>query len=241
MSKPCSPAVKPSTPGGKPAQVGILRQQRRGDGAEDSALLRRIEDGERRHLDRTFDEMDVDNDGLVSTSEFTRFLSRNPRGWPLGDMLDGQPAELRAQMIEFWFRKIDLMSEGYISKDELAAFFAAMKVTTFRDAFTADFLINLFDVDLDRKLSRVEMKRMLRVMIGHEPREEVVQRLCGRTGYVSRDELIELLHEVKGSVANLEKSRAATVGGSTLDYVVVAATTAAVIGIAAIVYQRFVA
>eukprot|EP00672_Neobodo_designis_P028167 CAMPEP_0174840344 /NCGR_PEP_ID=MMETSP1114-20130205/8625_1 /TAXON_ID=312471 /ORGANISM="Neobodo designis, Strain CCAP 1951/1" /LENGTH=226 /DNA_ID=CAMNT_0016074489 /DNA_START=90 /DNA_END=770 /DNA_ORIENTATION=+ len=220
MSKPASPMLRP---------VSI----------ENSALLRRVDAQERKHLDATFDDMDVDADGHVSTSEFTRYLSRNPRGWPLGDLLDGQPADVRAQMIEFWFRKIDLQSEGYITKEELAAFFAAMKVTTFREQFMADFLLNLFDVDLDQRLNRVEMKRMLRVMIGHEPDEKVVNHLCGRTGSVSREELVGLLHEVKCSLPSLERSRAATVGGATLtDYLVIATMAAAAVGAGLFIYRR---
>jgi hypothetical protein len=209
---------------------------------ESSALLRRVDAAERKHLDDTFDDMDVDADGHVSTSEFTRYLSRNPRGWPLGDLLDGQAPEVRAQMIEYWFRKLDLQCEGYITKSELAAFFAAMKQTTFREAFLADFLLNLFDTDMDQRLNRVEMKRMLRVMIGHEPSESVVKNLCGRSGTISRDELVQLLHEVKGSVAGLERSNRATTGaGTATDYLVMAVAAIAVVGAAAFVYKRVVA
>jgi Ca2+-binding EF-hand superfamily protein len=195
-----------------------------------SRLVQQIDAEERRRLDATFDEMDLDNDGQVSTDEFTRFLSRNPRGWPLADFLDGQSAEMRTQMIQYWFRKLDCQSEGYFSKNELAAFFAALKVTEFRETFLADFLLNLFDVDLDGQLSRVELKRMLRVMLGHEPSEATVQHLCGRTQYVTRQELVNLLHEVKCEVGRIEASTAAKLGKSNV--VDVIAIGVLVIGVA---------
>lgn len=200
--------------------------------ATDSAILARIDAADRKRLDHTFDEMDLDNDGKVSTNEFTRFLSRNPRGWPLADLLDGQSDQVRAQMIQYWFRKLDCQSEGFFTKDELAAFFAAMKVTEFREKFMADFLLNLFDVDLDGQLNREEVKRMLRVMLGHEPSLETVNHLCGSSQFVSRQELVNILHEVQCDVGRIEKATAARVGSSNIVDVIVGVTIVAAIGVA---------
>jgi Ca2+-binding EF-hand superfamily protein len=197
---------------------------------ERSALLAQIDADERRQLDATFDDMDLDNDGHVTTGEFTRYLSRNPRGWPLGDLLQGQSEAVRAQMIEYWFRKIDLTNEGYITKAELAAFFQAMKQTSVREQFLADFLLNLFDLDMDQRLNKVEMKRMLRVMLGHDPSPATVDHLCGRSGFCSREELVALLHEVQCSLGSIENSTAATIGSSSItDFMIFGAVAAAVI------------
>ena len=122
---------------------------------------------------------------------------------------------MRAQMVEYWFRKLDVVHDNVIDKSELAAFFAAMKQVSFREEFLADFLLNLFDRDLDQRLDRDEMQRLIRVMVGHEPTPDVLDHLCGKTGSVSREELVKILHEVHGDLKNLEKSTAATLGKNT--------------------------
>lgn len=157
-----------------------------------------------RRMDEVFMEMDVRGDGHVTKEEFTRFLRKNPRGWPLADLLDGQTTEVKDEIITFWFRKLDIQNEGYIVKAELRAFANLMMRRDYKEQVYTDLLIDMFDTDNDERISRIECKKMLRVLLGHEPTEIQVNRVAGKNG-VSRDELKALLHSIQCDFKRLEK------------------------------------
>jgi Ca2+-binding EF-hand superfamily protein len=160
-------------------------------------------DAESRELQQVFAAMDVDCDGRVSQHEFRAYLRKNPKGWPLADILDGQPESVKDQIVRFWFRKLDLTQEGHFDLSELMAFFQAMKQTKYKEMIYADFLLNLFDTNFDGRIDPEEYATMLRVLLGREVVPEYVRRALGAEG-MDREDLVRLLHAVHCDFSKLD-------------------------------------
>ena len=191
----------------------------------------------RAQLDKTFDDMDVDADGRVSQEEFARFIEMNPRGWPLAELMQGLDAAKKKQMMQFWFRKLDLGAEGTFDKGEFYGFYQAMQTSGFQEKTYAEFLLSLFDLDFDMNLSRPEVEQMLQVLLGHKPSHHLVTKVMASSnrsdGTVDKAALERLLHDVHCNFGALEKSS----HGSGGDLVLVAVGVA-VVGVAAFVAYK---
>lgn len=158
-------------------------------------------------LEDVFKQMDVDCNDLINQNEFRSFLKKNPRGWPLADILDGQPEDVKNQIIAFWFRKLDVTNNGSIDKAEFIAFFKAMKETKYKEMIYADFLLNLFDRNFDGKLDKEEYKTMLHVLLGRDVPDYVVRGVSAEG--LSRQDLVSLLHSVHCDFTKLDIRNAA--------------------------------
>ena len=145
-------------------------------------------------LRNVFKEMDVSCTGRVSQKQFSSYLQRNPTGWPLADLLQGQSAATQKQIVTFWFRKLDIDGEGSFTETELVTFFEAMRNSKLKETLYADFLLNLFDSNFDAKLDRSEYANMLRVLLGKEPPKATIESIS-QDG-LGRDDLVKLLHSI---------------------------------------------
>eukprot|EP00759_Apiculatamorpha_spiralis_P022181 PhF_6_TR26504/c0_g1_i1/m.38342 len=176
--------------------------------AELAESERHNEEAQRQALLRTFYQIDANHDGRITRAEFEKYLKVNPTGWPLGDILSSQTPEQSKQIMEFWFRKLDVANNGAITQEEFLAFFHAMTNMDFREGVLTDFLLDLFDENMDGRLDRSEYTKMLTVLLGKEPSPALVKQIMDRAdknhdGKLSREELRELLHRVHCDVTKL--------------------------------------
>lgn len=163
--------------------------------------------GEELELHEVYHKMDIKGQGRVDKEEFARYLALNPRGWPLAELLHdigGPNTKIRDEIVNFWFRKLDIESQGSFDVHQLIAFFRAMRKTEYKEMVYADFLLNLFDRDYNGKLDRTEYAAMLRVMLGKEPSPATVNRI-DKNG-LSRKDLCALLHTIHCDFKKLESS-----------------------------------
>lgn len=178
-------------------------------------------------LKDVFQEMDVDCNGRVNQAEFRAYLKKNPRGWPLADVLAGQPEGVKEQIVSFWFRKLDLDSSGSFDQDELVAFFRAMKQTKYKEMLYADFLLNLFDTNYDGKLDREEYGTMLRVLLGRDVPKYVLSSVSADG--LTREDLVSILHSIHCDFSQLDNRNVVKAGGTELILVGVLLGAAAVL------------
>ena len=183
-------------------------------------------------LRKIFSQMDVKSDGRVTQGEFKAYLKRNPRGWPLADLLIGQDPASSDLIITFWFRKLDVGRNGTFDDDELVAFFQALRNARYKEHLYADFLLNLFDTNCDGKLDKKEYKHMLTVLMGHEPDAQILASISNE-GY-SREDLVRKLHHIRCDISKLERR----VGGVRDVLLVVGLAAAVVAGMAYFVRSR---
>lgn len=176
-------------------------------------------DSQEQLLGDVFIAMDVDCNQRVNKAEFNAYLKKNPTGWPLADVLAGQSEEVKEQIVNFWFRKLDLESSGSFDKFELIAFFKAMKQTKYKEKLYADFLLNLFDKNYDGKLDRDEYATMLRVLLGREVPSYVLESVAADG--LSREGLVSLLHTIHCDFSQLDSRNTAKNAGA-LDFAMLA-------------------
>lgn len=188
------------------------------------------DDSQEKCLEEVFRSMDVDCNQLVNKAEFKAYLKKNPTGWPLADVLAGQTEEVKEQIINFWFRKLDIESSGSFDKIELIGFFKAMKQTKYKEMLYADFLLNLFDRNYDGKLDRDEYATMLRVLMGREVPSYVLSSVA--TDGLSREDLVALLHSIHCDFSQLD-SRNAAKNANAFDFVMLTVVVGAAVIITA--------
>lgn len=181
-----------------------------------------------------FREMDVACTGRVSQKSFAAYLQRNPAGWPLADLLQNQPADIQKQIVTFWFRKLDLDSEGSFTEAELVAFFEAFRDAKAKEVLYADFLMNLFDANFDAKLDREEYANMLRVLLGREPNAATIAKVS-QDG-LGRDGLVQLLHAIHCDLNLLEGKQTAPRRGGACCAGDALATAVVVVGVAVVAF-----
>jgi len=185
-----------------------------------------VDDEESKVLESVFVDMDVDCNQLVNQAEFRAYLKKNPRGWPLADVLAGQPEDVKDQIVSFWFRKLDLNSAGSFDKNELIAFFRAMKQTKYKEMIYADFLLNLFDTNYDGKLDREEYATMLRVLLGRDVPTYVLSSVSAEG--LSREDLVSLLHSIHCDFTQLD-NRNVVPSSRSFEFILVGVAAAAAI------------
>jgi Ca2+-binding EF-hand superfamily protein len=197
-----------------------------------TAAPTKIIDSQEQILEEVFNAMDVDCNQRVNKAEFKAYLKKNPTGWPLADVLAGQTDDVKEQIINFWFRKLDLESSGSFDKFELIAFFKAMKQTKYKEMLYADFLLNLFDRNYDGKLDRDEYANMLQVLLGRNVPTYVLSSVA--TDGLSRDDLVSLLHTIHCDFSQLDSRNTAKNAGA-LDFAMLGVAVGAAVVATAVV------
>jgi len=196
---------------------------------------------QRAQLVQRFYLMDQDHDGRVSKKEFSIYLERNPAGWPLGDILQNQTKEQQSLILQFWFRKLDIAGLGYITLDEFLAFFNAMSTVDYRESLLTDYLLNLFDENMDGSLDRKEYVNMLTVLLGRAPPATLVNDVYKRAdsnhdGKLSRAELRDLLHRVHCDIGVLAGHKGSS---ALIDGLVFVAGAAAVVLVGVVLFRFY--
>ena len=118
--------------------------------------------------------------------------------------------KLSDEMVQFWFSKLDLEKDGTFDKSEFVNFYVAVRnVHLQKETFYADFLLALFDRNLDGKIDESEYRLMLTVLFakktaaaGGGKRKKVVDipksvmdKFMTKDG-LSKKELTKLLHDI---------------------------------------------
>lgn len=119
-------------------------------------------------------------------------------------------SKLSDDMVQFWFSKLDLEKDGTFDKNEFVNFYVAVRnVHLQKETFYADFLLALFDRNMDGKIDEGEYRLMLTVLFGNKQQsgrhkknrqlvaipKDVMDKFMTKDG-LSRKELTKLLHDV---------------------------------------------
>eukprot|EP00760_Papus_ankaliazontas_P022176 PhM_4_TR1880/c0_g1_i1/m.94083 len=187
-----------------------------------------------------FHQIDTAHTGKITKAQFETYLKRYPTGWPLGDLLQKLDGDHQKSVVQFWFRKIDVENQGYINQDHFIAFFQAMSRTEYQESILTDFLLNLFDDDLDGRMNQKEYVNMLTVMLGKAPSPQLVKQVMrvadkNGDGKLDREELRQLLHRVHCDLTKLTGG-----SGSVAEALVVVAGVVAAVAVGTFVFFKYI-
>ena len=140
-------------------------------------------------IEAMFKAMDADADGRVSKPEFGRYLTSDRSGWPLAEVHPSS-TEQENEIVAFWFRKITKSRDDSFNKLELQAFLQYVASEHHAEALYADLLLELYDDNYDKELSRSEYSKMVHGITGRVPTTAALRNVGEK---VTREDLISLI------------------------------------------------
>eukprot|EP00744_Colponema_vietnamica_P000645 GILI01001134.1.p1 GENE.GILI01001134.1~~GILI01001134.1.p1 ORF type:complete len:329 (+),score=78.02 GILI01001134.1:103-987(+) len=160
------------------------------------AFTAELQERDVNHMTEIFNAIDKNKKGHITKEEFRQYVLKNPKGWPLVDLFRAKAmnANERDVLVNFWFRKLDMDGSGHVNYGEFITIFKALQSTKVQETLYTDFLINLFDENLDGKIDRDEFTRMMHVLFGEMPPQQVLDSMP--EGGFDRESLTRAMHSI---------------------------------------------
>ena len=192
-------SAPPSALGKATANRRFLKISESTQDAANERVLEHYNELEREQIEKMtaiFNSIDTEKTGTISQDAFRKYVQKHPKGWPLVDLFRAKTMNQneRDMLVAFWFRKLDTDSDGTVTYADFINMFFALRDTKVQQSLYTDFLINLFDDNMDGLIDEREFTKMMKVLFGEEPPKAVLDQMP--EGGFDRDGLTRVMHSV---------------------------------------------